>query len=131
MTDRSNESLITLVRSLPGLITDLIKAEIEQAKTKAMHMGKYAGIGAGFFVGALIFIYFAIGVLVAVGILALALVLPAWLAALCVFAAFVLIAVILALIGVSFFKKISQDPDPVESVKQDVNALKGMGSYDN
>lgn len=130
MTDRSNESLISLVRSLPELITDLIKAEIEQAKTKAIHMGKYAGIGAGLFVGALIFLYFAIGVLVAVGILALALVLPAWLAALCVFAAFVLIAVILALIGVSFFKKIGKDPDPVESVKQDIDALKGVGSYD-
>ncbi|GAB2528008.1 phage holin family protein [Paramicrobacterium agarici] len=130
MTDRSNESLISLVRSLPGLITDLIKAEIEQAKTKAIHMGKYAGIGAGFFVGALIFIYFAIGVLVAVGILALALVLPAWLAALIVFVVFVLIAVVLALVGLSFFKKIGQDPNPVESVKQDVDALKGMGSYD-
>ncbi|WP_166982758.1 phage holin family protein [Paramicrobacterium fandaimingii] len=130
MPDRSNESLISLVRSLPGLITDLIKAEIDQAKTKAIHMGKYAGIGAGLFVGALIFLYFAIGVLVAVGILALALVLPAWLSALIVFAAFLLIAIILALIGVSFFKKIGQDPDPVESVKQDIDALKGVGSYD-
>lgn len=112
MTDRSNESLFTLIRSLPELFTNLIKAEIEQLKTKAVHMGKYAGIGAGLFVGALIFLYFAIGVLVAVGILALALVMPAWLAALIVFVVFLLIAVVLALVGVAFFKKMGQDPDP-------------------
>ena len=130
MTDRSNESLFTLIRSLPDLFTNLIKAEIEQLKTKAVHMGKYAGIGAGLFVGALIFLFFAIGVLVAVGILALALVLPAWLAALIVFVVFLVIAVVLALIGVAFFKKMGQDPDPVESIKQDIDAVKGMGTYD-
>ncbi|SEB50192.1 Putative Holin-X, holin superfamily III [Paramicrobacterium humi] len=130
MTDRSNESLFTLIRSLPELFTNLIKAEIEQLKTKAVHMGKYAGIGAGLFVGALIFLYFAIGVLVAVGILALALVMPAWLAALIVFVVFLLIAVVLALVGVAFFKKMGQDPDPVESIKQDIDAVKGMGTYD-
>lgn len=131
MTDRSNESLFTLIRSVPDLITNLIKAEVEQLKTKAIHMGKYAGIGAGLFVGALIFLYFAIGVLVAVGILALALVLPAWLAALIVFVVFLLIAVVLALVGVMYFKKIGQDPDPVESIKKDVDAVKGMGQYDH
>lgn len=135
MTDRnfnqkSRESLFELLADLPNLITNLIKAEIEQVKTKAKHLGSYAGKGAIFVVLALIFLFFAIGTLVAVAILALALVLPAWLSALIVFVAFVLIAVVLALIGVSFFKKIGDDPNPVESVKKDIRAVKGEGEYD-
>ena len=135
MTDRnfnekSRESLFELLADLPNLITNLIKAEIEQVKTKAKHLGSYAGKGAIFMVLALIFLFFAIGTLVAVAILALALVLPAWLSALIVFVAFVLIAVVLALIGVSFFKKLGDDPNPVESVKKDIRAVKGEGEYD-
>lgn len=128
--DKSSESLASLVGSVPDLVSNLVKAEIEQAKTKAIHLGKYAGIGSAFFVGALIFVYFAVGVLVAVGILALALVLPAWLAALIVFAVFVIIAVVLALIGLAYFRRISEDPSPVESIKRDIDAVKGTGDYD-
>ena len=58
------------------------------------------------------------------------LVLPAWLSALIVFVAFVLIAVVLALIGLKFFKKLGDDPNPVESVKKDIRAVKGEGEYD-
>jgi Flp pilus assembly protein TadB len=128
--DKGRESLFELIADLPNLITNLIKAEIEQAKTKAKHLGSYAGKGVIFFVLALIFLFFAIGTLVAVAILALSLVLPAWLSALIVFVAFVLIAVVLALIGVRFFKKLGDDPNPVESVKKDIRAVKGEGEYD-
>lgn len=130
VNDKSRESLFELLADLPNLITNLIKAEIEQVKTKAKHLGSYAGKGAIFMVLALIFLFFAIGTLVAVAILALALVLPAWLSALIVFVAFVLIAVVLALIGVNYFKKLSDDPNPVESVKKDIRAVKGEGEYD-
>ena len=135
MTDRnfgdiSRESIFELLADLPNLITNLIQAEIEQVKTKAKHLGSYAGKGAIFMVLALIFLFFAIGTLVAVAILALALVLPAWLSALIVFVVFLLIAVVLALIGVKFFKKLGEDPNPVESVKKDIRAVKGEGEYD-
>lgn len=130
VNDKSRESLITLIGNLPSLVTNLIQAEIEQLKTKAKHLGSYAGKGAIFAAIALIFLFFAIGTLVAVGILALALVMPAWLAALIVFVAFLLIAVVLALIGVSYFKKMGDDPGPIESVKKDIRAVKGMGEYD-
>ena len=128
--DKSRESIFELLADLPNLITNLIQAEIEQVKTKAKHLGSYAGKGAIFMVLALIFLFFAIGTLVAVAILALALVLPAWLSALIVFVAFLLIAVVLALIGVKFFKKLGDDPNPVESVKKDIRAVKGEGEYD-
>lgn len=130
VNDKSHESLATLVGNIPGLISNLIKAEIDQVKSKAAHLGTYAGKGAIFMALALIFVFFAIGTLVAVGILALALVMPAWLAALIVFVVFVLIAVVLALIGLKFFKKMSDDPSPVESMKKDIRAVKGTGEYD-
>jgi ABC-type transport system involved in cytochrome bd biosynthesis fused ATPase/permease subunit len=130
VNDKNRESLATLIGNLPGLVSNLIQAEIDQLKTKAQHLGSYAGKGAIFMVLALIFVFFAIGTLVAVGILALSLVLPAWLAALIVFVIFVLIAAVLALIGVNFFKKLSSEPNPIESVKKDIRAVKGEGEYD-
>ena len=130
VNDKNRESLATLIGNLPSLVTNLIKAEIDQLKTKAAHLGSYAGKGAIFVVLALIFLFFAIGTLVAVAILALALILPAWLAALIVFVAFLLIAVVMALIGLSFFKKMGADPSPIESVKKDLRAVKGEGEYD-
>jgi Flp pilus assembly protein TadB len=130
VNDKNRESLATLIGNLPGLLTNLIQAEIDQLKTKAQHLGSYAGKGAIFMVLALVFVFFAVGVLVAVGILALSLVMPAWLAALIVFVLFLLIAVVLALIGVRFFKKMSADPNPIESVKKDIRAVKGEGEYD-
>ncbi|MET0933606.1 MAG: phage holin family protein [Mycetocola sp.] len=129
-SDKNRESLATLIGNLPGLLTNLIQAEIDQLKTKAQHLGSYAGKGAIFMALALIFVFFAVGILVAVGILALALVMPAWLAALIVFVVFVLIAAVLALIGVNYFKKLSSDPNPIESVKKDIRAVKGEGEYD-
>jgi Flp pilus assembly protein TadB len=130
VNDKNRESLATLIGNLPGLLTNLIQAEIDQLKTKAQHLGSYAGKGAIFMVLALVFVFFAVGVLVAVGILALSLVMPAWLAALIVFVLFLLIAVVLALIGVRFFKKMSAEPNPIESVKKDIRAVKGEGEYD-
>jgi uncharacterized membrane protein len=128
--DKNREPLAALVGSVPALVSNLIKAEIDQVKTKAAHLGSYAGKGAVFVVLALIFLFFAIGTLVAVAILALSLVLPAWLSALIVFVLFLLIAVVLALIGLRFFKKMNADPNPIESLKKDIRAVKGEGEYD-
>ena len=130
VNDKNREPLGALVASLPALISNLIKAEIDQVKTKAAHLGSYAGKGAVFVALALIFLFFAVGTLVAVVIIALDLLLPLWLAALIVFVLFLLIAVVLAFIGLSFFKKMSADPNPIESVKKDIRAVKGEGEYD-
>lgn len=130
VNDKNREPLAALVGSLPALVSNLVKAEIDQVKTKAAHLGSYAGKGAVFVALALIFLFFAIGTLVAVVILALSLVMPAWLSALIVFILFLLIAVVLVLIGVSYFKKMNADPNPIESVKKDIRAVKGEGEYD-
>lgn len=94
---------------------------------------KYAGIGIGLFVVAAAFLFFALGVLVAAAILGLAVVLPGWASALIVFAALVVVAVVLALIGVSSLKRMNgvAPTETIASVKTDIDALKGLGKYDN
>jgi membrane protein implicated in regulation of membrane protease activity len=123
-------SLLELVKSLPTLIKSLLTAEFDGLKVKASHIGKNAGIGAGLVVVALMFLFFALGTLVAVGILALSLVLPSWLAALIVFVVFLLIAGILVLIALRYFRKISEGPSPAEEIQKDIRAVKGVGEYD-
>ncbi len=129
---RSKEqmSLLELVKSVPTLLKSLLTAELDGLKVKASHIGKNAGIGAGLVVVALMFLFFAIGTLVAVVILALALVMPAWLAALIVFVAFLLIAGVLVLIALRYFRKISEGPSPADEFQKDIRAVKGVGEYD-
>jgi hypothetical protein len=126
------KSVFKLIGELPGLITTLIRDEIEQIKREAISRLKVAGIGIGLFVGAAVFAYFALWVLIATAILGIATALPAWLAALIVGVVLLLIAVVLGLIGLSRVKK-GVPPVPkeaVESVKDDVKAFKGVGHYD-
>ncbi|UCR88180.1 phage holin family protein [Mycetocola spongiae] len=130
MSDSSKRSLIALIADLPGQISALVKAEIEQAKVKAIHLGKNAGMGAVFVAVALIFVFFAVGTLVAVIILALALVMPAWLAALIVFVLFILLAAVFGYIALRYFKRLSEEQGPIEGLQKDFRAVKGVGEYE-
>jgi hypothetical protein len=126
------KSVFQLIGELPGLISALIRDEIEQIKREAVTRMKTAGIGIGLFVGAAVFGYFALWVLIATAILGIATALPPWLSALIVGVVLLLIAVVLALIGLSRVKK-GSPPVPkeaVESLQEDVKAFKGVGHYD-
>ena len=126
------KSLFQLIGDLPGLISSLIRDEIEQLKREAITRLKSAGIGIGLFAGAAVFLYFAAFPLLAAVIIGIGQALPYWLAALIVGVFLLLIAVVLALIGLSRVKK-GVPPVPkesVDSVKDDVKAFKGVGQYD-
>jgi len=125
-------SVFKLIADLPGYIVDLVKAELESLKAEIVGKLKLAGIGIGAFAVAGVFAFFALGVLIAAAVLGIATALPAWLAALIVGVALLVIAGILALVGVQMLKK-GAPPTPtdtIESVKKDVNALKGTGKRD-
>jgi hypothetical protein len=122
-------SLFTLIGSLPTLLVDLVRGELEALKNEILEKVKKAGIGLGLLVGAGVFAFFASLVLIAAAVLGLATVLPAWAAALIIGGAILLIAVILALAGVASLKK-GIPPAPTEtikSIKKDVRAIKGTG----
>ena len=136
MTDREQaraQSLGELITALPRLLIELLKAELAHLKAEFAEKAKYAGIGIGLFAAAAGFLFFALGVLVAAAILGLAIVLPGWAAALIVFGALVIIAAILVLLGVSSLKRMDgvAPSETIASVKTDVDALKGLGKYDN
>lgn len=122
------KGLFALIADVPRLIGDLVRAEIQAAKDEIAGKLKAAGIGVGLLVGAGLFALFALMVLLAAAVLGLATVLPAWAAALIVGGALLLIAVIIALIGVSALKRgVPPMPtDTMDSVKEDVRAVRGL-----
>ncbi|GAA2053339.1 hypothetical protein GCM10009820_11650 [Leifsonia soli] len=122
-----------LISDLPRLIVELLKAELAHLKAEFAEKAKYAGIGIGLLAGAAFFLFFAFATLVAAAILGIAVALPGWAAALIVFGALVVLAVILALVGVRSFKKMDgvAPSQTIASIKEDADALKGLGKYDN
>jgi hypothetical protein len=122
-------SLFTLIADLPRLFGDLVRAELEQLKDEIVGKIKHAGIGVGLFAAAGFFAFFAFAVLIAAAILGIAEGLPGWLAALIVAAALLIITGILAAIAVNQVKRgVPPTPtDTIQSVKQDVNAIRGIG----
>ena len=126
---RERRGLFALIADIPGLIRELIEAEIASLKAEVTEKLKAAGLGVGFLVVAGMIAFFAILVLTAAGILALALVLPAWAAALIVGGALLVLAGIAAAIGVAQLRH-GVPPTPtqtIDSVKKDVRVVRGHG----
>ena len=119
---RPKRSLFSLIGSLPTLISDLIKAEIERFKNEISAKAKAVGLGVAFFAVAGVFGFFALATLIAAAVLGIAVALPAWLSALIVAVVLLIVAGILAYLGLSKLKA-GSPPTPVEtigSVKKDV-----------
>ncbi|BAJ74828.1 hypothetical protein MTES_1864 [Microbacterium testaceum StLB037] len=126
--DRSDDSLFTLIGDIPELVRNLVIAEINGAKAWAQRTAKDAGIGAGWFVGALIVVFWAVPVFFAFVIALLSLWLQVWAAALIVFGVMILITAVLALLGWMRFKKLANRENPGEAIAEDVRIVKEAGS---
>jgi len=125
-------SLFKLIGDLPGYLVDLLRSELERLKQELVDKAKHLGIGVGLIAAGALLAFFAFGVLLAAAVLGIATALPAWLAALIVGVALLIITAILVLIGVNQLKR-GVPPVPEEtiaSVKEDVNAIKGIGKRD-
>ncbi|MDN4478698.1 phage holin family protein [Demequina lignilytica] len=104
-----------IVAGLVGRIIGVVKTEYERAKVETAAKLKGIGIGVGLLVAAAAIGFFLLGVLITAAILGLATVWPAWLAALTVGGAMLLIILILAGIGASMIKK-NKDLTPQQSI---------------
>ena len=125
-------SLFKLIGDLPGYLVELLRSELERLKQELIEKAKHLGVGVGLILVGAFLAFFAFAVLVAAAVLGIATALPAWLAALIVAAALLLFTAILVLIGVNQLKR-GVPPVPEEtiaSVKEDVNAIKGIGKRD-
>lgn len=120
-------TLGALMHQLSEQTSALVRSEVDLAKAELAAKGKSAGIGAGLFGAAGILAFFGAAVLIATVVLALALVLPAWAAALIVGLVLLAAAGVVATLG----RNKVQDASPakpertVENVRQDVDTLKG------
>ena len=128
MTNNSpfQPTLGELVGTLTQQLTNLIKGEIELVKAQVAEKGQKFGIGIGLFVGAGVMAFFAFAVLITTVILALANAVPAWLAALIVAVALLILAALLAFVGKRSIDKANEVEvsSPVASVKADIEIVK-------
>lgn len=131
-TPTDSRSLFSLLRDLPGLLLELLRAEIEQVKREMARKLKNLGVGAALVVVALSLSTFFFGTLIAAAVFGFAEIMPTWAAALVVAGILLLVIVVLLAIAVATFKK-GSPPLPTEtfdSIVDDANALKGEGRYD-
>ncbi len=130
--ETSEKSLFTLLRELPGILMDLVQAEVEQFKREMVRKLKNLGTGAILVVIALTLLSFLAFTLLLAGIFALALVMPPWAAALTMAGVLVIVIAILIAAAAAQFKK-GSPPLPTEtfdSVVKDAHAVKGEDEYD-
>ena len=123
-------SLFTLIGELPDTVSTLVRAEIDQIKAEISYKIKHFGIGSGLVAGAATVGVFLLFTLILAGIFALSLVMPAWAAALTVSGVLVLIIVVLLWIAYINFKRGSEPLESIDSLRADLDALKGTGEYD-
>ncbi|MEU1602752.1 phage holin family protein [Micromonospora matsumotoense] len=121
----SEPSTAELVQRATEQVSRLVRDELALARAELTQKGRHAGIGIGLFGGGGALALYGLGALVAAAILLLALVLPAWAAALIVAVVLFLIAGVLALVGK---KQVSQAVPPmpeatVRSVRADVDTV--------
>ncbi|MFM6974336.1 MAG: phage holin family protein [Agromyces sp.] len=125
-----SKSLFTLIGELPEVISRLISAEIDRIKVEIGFKAKNIGVGVGLIAAAAFIGLFFLGTLIASAICALALVLPAWAASLIVSGVLLLLMAVLIGLGVRRFQKASEDVGLTDELRRDVDAVKGMGPYD-
>jgi uncharacterized membrane protein YqjE len=126
-TRTTDEPIGVLVHRLSEQIPELVRSELRLAQAEMTEKGKRAGIGVGLFSAAGLLALFGLGTLIATAILALALVLPAWAAALVVAAVLFVVAGLVALGGK---KEVQQATPPaperaIAGVHEDVATIKG------
>lgn len=115
-----------LVTQLSQEVTRLVRDELALARLEVTGKAKKAGVGVGMFGAAGIIALFGVGTLIATAVLALALVVDAWLAALIVGAALLVIAGVAAMMGRSSVRD-AGPPVPEEAIastRRDVETAK-------
>lgn len=121
---------------LARLVGQLTPRQIQDEFSIALHelkgKGVKVGVAAAILAVALVFIALMVISLLVAGIMGLAVVMPAWLAALIVAAGFLILGGILALIGISQVKKAMplMPAEAIRGVKYDVGVLREGSSFD-
>ena len=129
----SDPTLGALVHDMTQQMSTLVRDEIRLAQAEMTQKGKKAGIGAGLFGGAGLVALYGVAALLATVVLALALVMPAWLAALIVTVVLFAVAGVLAMKGKSNVSQATpaKPEGAIEGLKQDVATVKGEHGHEH
>ena len=122
---RSDQSTAELVKQAADQISRLVRDELRLAQAELTRKGKQAGVGVGMFGAAGIVALYGVTGLLAALVIGLAVVMPAWLAALLVGVVLLAVAGVLAMVGRDRVRD-ATPPVPEEtarSVKADVEAV--------
>jgi len=125
--DRADDSLLTLLGDLPDLVSNLVKAEIDAAKTWVARTSKDAGIGSVWFLVALFFLFWAVPVVLVFSIAGLSSWFPVWLSAIITFGVLLLAVLVFALLGILKFRRVLRRENPAQAVATDVRIVKEAG----
>lgn len=122
----AEQSTAELVQRATEQATRLVRDELALVRFELAEKGRHAGIGVGLFGGGAAMALCGLAVLVAAAVLALALVIPAWAAALVVAGALFLVAGLCALVG---WRQVRRAVPPVpasvaDSLRADVRTVK-------
>lgn len=118
-------STAELVSQATDQVSRLVREELALAKLELAEKGRLAGRGAGLLGGAGLIALYGVGVLILALVFGLAVVMPAWLAALIVGVAVLIVAAIMALTGRSQVRR-ATPPVPrsmVRNVRADMDAV--------
>ncbi|MFD2675196.1 phage holin family protein [Gulosibacter bifidus] len=129
---KSRKPLAKLVSSVPQLAMKLAQDEMEQAKQELTSKAIKGGTGAALF-GVVAFFGLTLwAVLITFAILGLNSWFAPWLSALIVAGALLVLMIIAAIVAIVMFKKMQgiKPERTLESVRQDLNAVKGLGRYE-
>jgi uncharacterized membrane protein YqjE len=127
VTERSTGELVKLVAEQ---VSVLVRDELKLAQLEMTRKGKEAGTGIGMMGGGGLIALYGVACLIACAIIAISHAVPAWLAALIIGAALLLLAAIVAAVGRAHMKR-ATPPMPreaVESIKSDMDAIKESAS---
>lgn len=111
-----------LIRSLLADIRLLARREAELATLELKDKGSRLGIAGGILAGSGVVAVFAFGTLIAAAVLGLAIVLPAWTAALIVGVVLVIVAAVLFQVGRARMRSVGfpAPTDAIQAAKEDV-----------
>jgi hypothetical protein len=127
----SEPSTAELITQLSEQTSRLVRDELKLARAEFTAKAKQGGIGAGYLGAGGILAWFGFGALVAAAVLALALVVPAWAAALIVAAVLLLAAGIAALLGKKKVQDLSPAPErTITNVNRDIAEIKERSHHD-
>ena len=126
-------TLGALVHDMTQQMSTLVRDEMRLAQAEMTQKGKKAGLGIGLFGGAGLVALYGVATLLATVILALALVIPAWLAALIVTVALFAVAGVLALKGKSSVSQATpaKPEEAMAGLKEDLATVKGERGHEH